>query len=566
MLGMICSNQDVRGGSCFEWNMLRMIESGRDDAHEEIDGVLVYVCDEGECGDRNKTDEIVRTYRKRGIEAACDIVEEGILVLYDKSRNLFCISRDFTGYSSIFFTWAPDGGLVFSNSVKDILLNSPNVCFDEDVIRDKIVNAEWYPNGDKTIFKGLFKLEPGTCLVVEMDGGRIKKHYINHWYNLPREIKLRSYKEARDGFYRTLDNAIRRRTSPSFENYLLFSGGRDSMVVLDRMSHVHDKPPITGTLSTTGETDEDKNAKRLAQIYGAKNEPIMLDPSLANIEDLFELNKNNYIDLFRQWEAMMFTTWNRNLKREGRRIFHGDSIGYHNPRLKLKNILYYKSVLWRKDSSPTMISDISSNLCPYHDRYTDTALLERRMKVVSEMGKVRTCGEVFNVMYHNTYRQCITQQVESGRAIWSPGYVAFVLQDRKLLDYCASLRLAYRYRPTFKQMIKSLTEEVKPKNILDDLKKINPEIKYFSTNTMSGNFSIILHNTALGRQIAELLERPHYTRHKEIEPEILNIIRWYKKEQGYFVAGGETEPKHRKIEKALALEILYRVHIERSYV
>ena len=123
--------------------------------------------------------------------AACAIatsgVERGLSLLdgqfaiaaYDLARRRLWLARDRIGQKPLYWTRLPDGTLLFASELKGLLAH-PRVrrAVDPRAV-EQLLLFEYVP-APRTIYQGIFKLEPGCLLTADADG-----HRVSRWWTPP---------------------------------------------------------------------------------------------------------------------------------------------------------------------------------------------------------------------------------------------------------------------------------------------------------------------------------------------------------------------------------------------
>lgn len=228
------------------------------------------------------TEVIIYAYKKWGIDFISKLNGMFAIGLFDKKSDKFYLIRDRMGIKPIYYYW--DGeNLAFASEIKPIL-KFPGFKKDVDLKVLKGYFQYLNVNAPRTIFKKLYKLEPGE--VLEYVGGTI--NLFKYWElpkifndNLKENI---SYSEAENLIEGIIDDSVRRRLLSDVPVGTFLSGGVDSTLVT-MFAQKNSKTPVN-TFSI-GFNDEKFNeaeyAKDISKFLGTShnevyvNEKEMLD-------------------------------------------------------------------------------------------------------------------------------------------------------------------------------------------------------------------------------------------------------------------------------------------------
>lgn len=177
------------------------------------------------------------------------------LAVYDEKRNRLVLARDIAGKKPLYYS-TTNGNLAFASEIKAL--------FEAGV--DKVVNydaiPEWlqyqYCLGNKTLFKGVYKLPAGNMLVWEQ--GKI---VIHRYWKLPEESNIANGVAAVEYLGDLLKESVKLRLQSDVPVGSFLSGGVDSSLVtaLYRMLSSGDIHTFTATFD---HFSEDAYAKEVS--------------------------------------------------------------------------------------------------------------------------------------------------------------------------------------------------------------------------------------------------------------------------------------------------------------
>ncbi|RJP42984.1 MAG: asparagine synthase (glutamine-hydrolyzing) [Desulfobacteraceae bacterium] len=177
---------------------------------------------------RGDIEVALHLYRIKGIEFLNDLNGMYAGAIYDPAHRRLLLFRDRFGIKPLYYTFA-QGGLVFSSEIKPLLAGS-DIRKELNLARLSTYFTYRYVPGDETLFKGVYKLPPGSYLIYDIDTGthRISRYWE---YRLDKVDSRISIDDAADAFETIFSDAVRIRMRSDVEVGCLISGGIDSAAV-----------------------------------------------------------------------------------------------------------------------------------------------------------------------------------------------------------------------------------------------------------------------------------------------------------------------------------------------
>jgi asparagine synthase (glutamine-hydrolysing) len=217
---------------------------------------------------RTKTDTevIVHLYEEFGPGCVDRLRGMFAFAIWDERKQLLLLARDRVGIKPLYY-WKGPNALIFGSEIKAILADpecSPDV--DPRMI-DRFLSFYYVP-GEETLHKDLYKLAPGSYMVVQ--NGNVK---ITQYWDLvfsPKEISLARAKEQ---LLSLLEECVRMHMIADVPVGFLLSGGLDSTAMLGFAAGKTDHKLSSFTLgfSEPGIIDERPYAQLAAKTYGAEH-------------------------------------------------------------------------------------------------------------------------------------------------------------------------------------------------------------------------------------------------------------------------------------------------------
>jgi asparagine synthase (glutamine-hydrolysing) len=189
---------------------------------------------------RCDTETIVHAYEQWG--DACVERFRGMFAfaIWDTTRKRLLLARDRMGIKPLYWT-VRGGRLVFGSEIKSII---------ESGIVDAEANEQAIPellstrylSGAETLFKGIYRLQPGHVLVFERGVATTRQ-----WWDVPvgqsrPDVERLSDEEAVSQFRTRLEDAVRTRLMADVPLGMFLSGGLDSSAIAALMAGMIDRP------------------------------------------------------------------------------------------------------------------------------------------------------------------------------------------------------------------------------------------------------------------------------------------------------------------------------------
>src|ERR1051326_400821 len=205
---------------------------------------------------RSDTETIVHAYEEYGVNCMKDFRGMFAFAIWDRHRQRLLLVRDRVGIKPVYYYIGKDF-FVFASEIKSILQH-PRVPREVDREALDMYLALRYVPGPRTIFKNIFKLQPGHWMTVE-DASIKSGKYWDLEYPLPlREGRVRvsgfadscdphpalgaalSQRERDyiDEFARLFEESVRLRLIAEVPLGVFLSGGLDSSAMLAMMSNI----------------------------------------------------------------------------------------------------------------------------------------------------------------------------------------------------------------------------------------------------------------------------------------------------------------------------------------
>ena len=178
---------------------------------------------------RSDTETIVHAYEEYGDSCMRDFRGMFAFAIWDRRRKRLLLVRDRLGIKPVYY-YASKDFVVFASEIKS-LLQHPGVPRQVDRQAVDLYLSLRYVPGPRTMFKNIFKLQPGHWLTADENGIRTGKYWDLN-YDSPRGIDP-------DEFRHLLEEAVRLRLISEVPLGVFLSGGLDSTVMLALMTKIN---------------------------------------------------------------------------------------------------------------------------------------------------------------------------------------------------------------------------------------------------------------------------------------------------------------------------------------
>src|SRR5579864_1323274 len=181
---------------------------------------------------RSDTETILHAYEEYGDDCVQHLRGMFAFAIWDLRQRRLLLARDRLGVKPVYY-YSNSRFLAFASEIKS-LLEIPSVPREVDPEALDLYLSLRYVPGPRTMFKNIFRLQPGHVLVMDEAGVRINKYWdIN--YSDP---GAQSPPDSLERFDELLEESVRMRLVAEVPLGVFLSGGLDSSAILALMSRV----------------------------------------------------------------------------------------------------------------------------------------------------------------------------------------------------------------------------------------------------------------------------------------------------------------------------------------
>lgn len=212
---------------------------------------------------------IIKGYEKWGYELPNHIYGMFAFALYDSQKDeLYCV-RDQFGTTPFYYCEAPDGNILFSTSIREIL-NTHGFVKELNEKLLQIYLTMTYTTGEETFFKGIKKLLPGRYMTWKNS----QKEIVRYWKPTFCPDNSKTLEEWANELHSTVEKVMAEVKDGDEYAESFLSGGVDSSYVL-AMSGV---PACNSCGYNDERLDESALASKTAEILDKKFNRCLIEP------------------------------------------------------------------------------------------------------------------------------------------------------------------------------------------------------------------------------------------------------------------------------------------------
>jgi asparagine synthase (glutamine-hydrolysing) len=206
--------------------------------------------------------------------------------IWDEPERRLVLARDPFGIKPLYYAPGADGQIAFASEVKCLLAGGVVTAEVDHEALHYFLNYLWVP-GPKTMFKGVFKLQPGHLLVWK-DG-----RYDIHRYANPLPSangRVHDERELVAELRGHLRDAVRRQLISDVPLGVFLSGGLDSSALLALATEISNRSLKAFTIAYRAEdargeqsNEDSKFARQVARRFGADHHEIEIAPDVVDL-------------------------------------------------------------------------------------------------------------------------------------------------------------------------------------------------------------------------------------------------------------------------------------------
>jgi asparagine synthase (glutamine-hydrolysing) len=219
------------------------------------------------------TETLVHLYEEYGLGCLEALRGMFAFALWDARRKRLLLARDRLGIKPLFYRLEP-GRLLFASELRALreLVSSPLEIQPQSVY--DFFGFRYIP-APNTFYRGVEKLLPGHCMIVDAHGARLE----SYWDVPPEEETSRSAESFAGDVIEQLRESIRLRLIADVPLGVFLSGGTDSSAVVAFMAALGARPLRTFSVGfEEREYSELPFARRIAQRFSTEHHELVVRP------------------------------------------------------------------------------------------------------------------------------------------------------------------------------------------------------------------------------------------------------------------------------------------------
>jgi asparagine synthase (glutamine-hydrolysing) len=191
------------------------------------------------------------------------------VAVFDAGRQQLVLARDVMAARPLYYCPIP-GTVLFASEIKSILAH-PRVTAAPEVDTIAELMFDDWADAERSCFRGVFSVPPGSMAVVTSGGVVIREHWA---FDPAKRVRLRSFGEYVEAFRGLFEQSVRRRLRSSRPVAVAVSGGVDSSAIFCQASIVARRsgaaPPrgITMIFPAGSRADEQAYVEDIESAYG----------------------------------------------------------------------------------------------------------------------------------------------------------------------------------------------------------------------------------------------------------------------------------------------------------
>jgi asparagine synthase (glutamine-hydrolysing) len=228
---------------------------------------------------QSDTETILHAYEEYGDDCVQHLRGMFGFAIWDRQKRRLLLARDRVGVKPVYY-YRNSRFLAFASEIKS-LLQIQNIPREVDTDSLGQYLSLRYVPGPRTMFKNIFRLQPGHTLVVDDRGVRIRKY----WDIEYSEEAERTPKDILERFRELLEETVRLRLMSEVPLGVFLSGGLDSSAILATMSRLNRGDRIKtfsvgyeGSSAQARESNEFDYARLAARAFGTQHYECRVTP------------------------------------------------------------------------------------------------------------------------------------------------------------------------------------------------------------------------------------------------------------------------------------------------
>jgi asparagine synthase (glutamine-hydrolysing) len=180
---------------------------------------------------RSDTETILHAYEEHGEDCVNLLRGMFAFAIWDRNKRKLVIARDRVGIKPLYY-YQNGRFLAFASEIKALFQIAGVPCDVDPEALDQYLSLRYVP-GPRTMFRNIFRLQPGHMLVADPSGVRIRKYW-----DFEFNQQSISPAEALEKFEHLIEESVRMHLVAEVPLGVALSGGLDSSAILALMSKI----------------------------------------------------------------------------------------------------------------------------------------------------------------------------------------------------------------------------------------------------------------------------------------------------------------------------------------
>ena len=267
--------------------------------------------------DHSDTEVLLNGISYFGLDFINSVIGQFSIMFYDEKINKMYLIRDRVGQKPLFYKFGSEE-VVFGSNLKSVVSGLENVQILDRSLNDYI-NFGVIPSPN-TLFKNIYKVEPGSYLEFDFNGTKYTKKEFKYW-NIDNFIDNKTFKK--EEFFEIYYSAVNLRLESDVPVANFLSGGIDSTSIIKAQNDNQSKK--INTFSITNKNSKYDESFWIDQVHKKYNTNHISSDVSLNLTNEDILNSINIFDeLYCDPSSVPSYILNREISREYKVAISGD--------------------------------------------------------------------------------------------------------------------------------------------------------------------------------------------------------------------------------------------------
>jgi len=231
------------------------------------------------------TEVLLQLYIKKGSSGLKFLRGMFAFGIYDKIKQVLFLARDISGEKPLFYS-KTENSFGFSSTLSALMeLNIVPKIIDTDQVLKYLHDG--YSEKNRSLIKGIKKLEPGSFLEYDIKGGEEK---VDRYWHIPKLDEKFQTESLENDLVSILEQSIEEQLFADVQTSVLLSGGLDSSLITAIAANVKDKvQTFSVSFSKDKKYNEIEYANQIAKYCNTEHNVLNIDEiSLSSLIEVCE--------------------------------------------------------------------------------------------------------------------------------------------------------------------------------------------------------------------------------------------------------------------------------------